>query len=109
MKKNCIMLLAVFLSVLLTGCASNQISNNATTNQTPANQKTTITSRDGNFEYVLLENGTAKLYYYLGNEERHTVPAKIDGIPVSTLGQGCYSSSLKSVTIPNNIQLFVEG
>ena len=68
----------------------------------------TIKSRDGEYDYVLLEDGTAKIYKYRGKEENVTVPTVLDGIPVSTLGQNCYSYSLKSITILDNIQ-FVEG
>ena len=59
----------------------------------------------GDWEYALLEDGSAEITGYTGGEEELTIPDTLDGHPVTAIGDaafyGCYS--LTSVTIPDGV------
>ena len=59
----------------------------------------------GDWEYVLLDDGTAEIYAYYGQAEQLTVPAELDGHAVSKLGGVCFAENavLRSVTIPDTV------
>ena len=58
-----------------------------------------------NFEYVLLEDETAEIYRYNGEEEQLSIPEKLDGVHVTRIGDYAFAfcTSLTSVTIPDSV------
>ena len=60
----------------------------------------------GDYEYVLLEDGSAKITYYMGPEETYEVeiPRELDGHTVTAMASGCFELwDLTSVTIPDSV------
>ena len=59
----------------------------------------------GNYEYILLEDGTAEITRYNGRDKKLTVPAELDGHQVSAIGDYAFSActSLSSITLPDNL------
>ena len=57
----------------------------------------------GDWEYVLLEDGTAEIYRYAGRDKELTIPETIDGYAVTAIGDEAlsYCYSLTSVSIPD--------
>ena len=68
-----------------------------------------VKHKSGNYEYRILKDGTAELYYYDNPQNRYetelVVPSEIDGYRVSMIGSECYvwMASLTKVTIPDGI------
>ena len=60
----------------------------------------------GDYEYEVLDDGTAQITKYNGNGSNLTIPSKLDGCTVTSIGDyvfaGC--SKLTSVTIPKNVK-----
>lgn len=60
----------------------------------------------GNFEYRVLEDGTAEITDYTGSEKRVVVPDTLDGYKVTEIGDDafdrCYSA--ESITLPDGIR-----
>lgn len=89
MRKNmCVvwMCLVVFCNVILCKSTVNA---------------TTYTS--GDYQYTVLEDGTAQLTKYIGSEASVTVPSMIAGYQVSSLYQTFLNSSIESVVISDGI------
>ena len=59
----------------------------------------------GNYKYTILKDGTAEIKKYNGKETKVTIPSKLGGIKVTSIGfrAFCECESLLSVIIPNNI------
>ena len=59
----------------------------------------------GDYEYTLQDNGTAVITRFTGNADVVVIPARLDGIPVSALGEKSFAwcPSLLDVTIPEGI------
>ena len=60
----------------------------------------------GDYEYVLLEDGSAKITYYMGPEETYEVeiPRELDGHTVTAMASQCFELwNLTSVTIPDSV------
>ncbi|MBE5807275.1 MAG: leucine-rich repeat domain-containing protein [Clostridiales bacterium] len=59
----------------------------------------------GSFEYTLLEDGTAEITGYSGEDEVLTIPDEIDGNAVTKIGERAFvaCNSLASITISDNI------
>ena len=83
-----VLLLVVKMNVL--GCAEE------------AEQETYIS---GNYEYRLLEDGTAEIVKYKGSDQDISIPEQLDDNTVSTLGDHAFAwrDSLTSVTIPDSV------
>ena len=58
----------------------------------------------GGFRYVILEDGTAEITYYLGDKDL-VIPSEIDGIPVTSINGSAfmYYSYMSSVSIPESV------
>jgi len=64
-----------------------------------------LAETSGDFEYAVLEDGTAQITAYSGSASELTIPAVLDGYAVTAIGNYAfsYTSSLKSVKIPDGI------
>ncbi len=64
----------------------------------------------GDYSYVLLEDGSACITKYAGQDEFLTVPAELDGHAVTAIGENAfYGCNAKSVTIPEGITTLSDG
>ena len=59
----------------------------------------------GDYEYAILEDGTAEITTYYGEAEALIIPETLDGLPVTTIGDWAFDgrSSLSAVTIPDSV------
>ena len=59
----------------------------------------------GDYTYVLLEDGGARITGYDGEDAELTVPAELDGHPVREIGDSAFSwcFSLTTVTLPEGL------
>lgn len=67
---------------------------------------------DGNYEYTVLEDGTAKLTYYSGDEAIVNVPEMVGKYKVSVIGKACFTHELtddKEITRTNIEEIMVPG
>ena len=65
----------------------------------------------GDFEYVLLDDGTAEITAYTGSSAKLDIPAQLDGHAVSSIGSAAffYCTSLEEVTIPDGVTSICNG
>lgn len=62
----------------------------------------TLTS--GNYQYKVLDDNTICISRYIGEEENITIPAKINGLTVTTIGKGAFvQTGMGSLNIPASI------
>lgn len=56
--------------------------------------------------YTKLDDGTIELNSYTGKRRFITVPESLEGLPVSSIGSGCfaYNSRLRQVTLPSTLK-----
>ncbi len=59
----------------------------------------------GDYKYTILEDGTVCLKEYFGDAAELTIPAEIDGKPVTAIGDWAFSDceSLTAITIPDSV------
>ena len=71
----------------------------------PVLAENTETFKSGDFEYVLLEDGTARIKKYIGEAETLDIPADLDGHAVSSIGNRAFyrCESLAGVTVPGSV------
>ena len=60
----------------------------------------------GDYEYYILDDGTACITKYNGNDEKVIVPEKLDGIRVTDIGYSAFygCTNLKEITIPDSVE-----
>ena len=63
------------------------------------------TKKSGNYEYKILKNGTAEITKYNGKETKVTIPSKLGGKKVTSIGHIAFSfcTTITSVTIPDSV------
>ncbi|MCD7796176.1 MAG: leucine-rich repeat domain-containing protein [Clostridiales bacterium] len=66
---------------------------------------TAFATTSGDFEYEVLDDGTAEITDYTGSVTELTIPSTLDGYTVTSIGNYafCYCKSLTSVTIPDSV------
>ena len=71
----------------------------------PSQQEKTEGIVCGDFEYQLLDDGTAGIIAYTGRDKMLTLPDVLDGVPVSAIGTRAFSGNgkLTEVVIPEGI------
>ncbi|MGN1050996.1 MAG: leucine-rich repeat protein [Acutalibacteraceae bacterium] len=72
---------------------------------------TAIAVSEEDFSYVLLDNNTAEIDGYFGEDTVLTIPSKIDGYKVTSIGAWVFDSceSFIKVTIPSGVTKIDEG
>lgn len=65
-----------------------------------------VNALNDDFEYELLDNGTIEIQGYDGEDTSITVPSKIDGISVTSIGEDAFycCDTLTTIKIPNGIK-----
>ena len=65
----------------------------------------------GDYTYVLLEDGGARITGYDGEDAELTVPDELDGHPVREIGDDAFSScvSLTTITLPESLTTIGDG
>ena len=60
---------------------------------------------DGNFEYIVLEDGTVSIIHYNGTDKEVTIPKTIDGKDVTQIGERAFfeCGSLTKITVPDTV------
>lgn len=93
MKRILLVLLTMLLALVL-NCAV-------------AEEDDTAVYTSGDYKYILLEDGTAEIIDYMGNEEIVTIPGEMAGYRVTSIGAkaffGC--EALTSVVIPDSVSI----
>ncbi len=58
-----------------------------------------------NFKYMIKNDGTICIAGYTGSEEDVVIPSKIEGIPVTEIGNGAFNlkNSIKTLTLPDTL------
>ena len=69
------------------------------------------TFTSGDYEYQVLEDGTAEIIGYYGSAKELNVPAELDGIRVTSIGYTAFyeCTSLTSVTLPDGVTRIEES
>ncbi len=64
-----------------------------------------LAATSGDFEYEILDDGTAEITDYTGSAETLEIPATLDGYTVTSIGDEAFGfcESLTSVTIPDSV------
>lgn len=103
MKK---LFVALFLMVvLLVGTAMAETSGLAAGEYDPNTHTNVQPERLGNYWYILLADNTAEIIKYTGSEKELTIPPKLNGVAVTSIGtQAFYNcSTLTSVVLPEGV------
>lgn len=89
--KNMLTVILILLLTLALTCALAE------------DEQTVYTS--GDYEYILLADGTAEITGYYGDSDDLLIPAELDGHPVTSIGAGAFANyiSLSSVTLPDGV------
>ncbi len=65
---------------------------------------TAFAATSGDFEYTILEDGSAEITDYTGSAETLEIPSKLDGYTVTSIGYEAFAyCDLTSVTIPESV------
>ncbi len=64
-----------------------------------------LANTSGDYEYTVLDDGTAEITGYKGNDGYITIPSTFDGYTVTSIGNAAFQNcdSLTSVIIPNSV------
>ena len=59
----------------------------------------------GGYDYVLLEDGTAKIIRHSGGEKELVIPSVLDSYPVTAIGDCAFENAdgIESITIPDSV------
>lgn len=104
MKKLLPLLLILLLTVSLCACgkAAPEVQEPAVPEVTP--EPTPEPSSPEDFEFSLLDDGTASVTKYKGSDSEIIIPASLDGHAVTAIGDDAFSGgTMTSVTIPEGV------
>ena len=85
-----LLLIAILAAVILSG---------------PVGIPTSNTAENSDFSFSILPDGTAEITKYTGTDINVTIPARIDGRAVTSIGDAAFDgcTSLQSITLPKSI------
>ena len=65
----------------------------------------TVNQKDGLFYYSILDDGTAEIFRYYGNDQKLTIPSEVGGIKVTSIAVTAFMdrTSLKEAVIPEGV------
>lgn len=68
-------------------------------------ENSSVGEEAGDYEYQVLDDGTAEIVAYNGSAETLTIPSKLDGYTVTSIGDSAFKecTSLTSVNIPSGV------
>ncbi len=77
----------------------------------PLTAVTSFAVTSGDFEYEILDDGTAVITGYTGTATELTIPSEIDGYTVTSIGEWAFEeyTSLESITIPDIVTSIGNG
>ena len=102
--------LAVFLciaAVILSSCGTGGSTPQSSTGSEPSSEKSEAPAAAAvDFEYTADADGRLTLTAYTGTETDPVIPAEIDGQPVVSIGNGCFTGLLciRKIHIPEGIE-----
>ena len=73
---------------------------------------TTVSAEaSGDYEYNILDDGTAEIKKYIGSESELEIPSTLDGYDVTSIGKMAFyrCSSLTSLIIPDSVKTLEES
>lgn len=114
MKKLLVVVLTLSLLFVISGCSDNSTASviqTSTPTTTPVVQDRSIEddtvyiSKDGMWKYVRLTTLTIEIRGYSGSDANLTIPDKIDGYSVTSIGDSAFDwrASMSTITIPNSV------
>lgn len=88
MKKWIALLLVVCMGIVLTACSTPATQNAASQAPavTPEPTSTPVPIASGNYSYIVLDDNTACITGYRGEETNLTIPDALDGHKVTAIG-----------------------
>lgn len=119
MKKESFLFGMLILCFLVSGCEKKgeSISNDLLLDELEEDKTNTSinvdlvgnTYMEENYEYTILEDGTAEISAYSGNEREIMIPETIAGYQVTRIGKRAFEeTNIEAVTIPKNIEIIGE-
>lgn len=66
---------------------------------------------DGSYEYTVLEDGTAMISYYSGEESEVTIPDSLGNYPISQIGTDSFkhNETIQKIVIPGTVKIINEN
>lgn len=99
----------VLSAIMLCSMSANFSVMAGATEESSVNSENPIKA-SGDYNYQLLDNGTAEITNYKGSETKLTIPDTIEGYKVTSLGLCSFrNSNLESVAIPNTVTNLAYG
>ena len=106
MKVKKIVCMILAMVIMCTTLMSSTISLSSVSAAEVENMEIGDTFFSGGYQYQLLDNGTAEITKYTGSESNLTIPSKLDGYSVTSIGKAAFygCTSITGVTIPNSVK-----
>ncbi len=95
--------LSVMLAAIMSFSAFSALT--VTANAAVIDENSSVGEEFGDYEYQVLDDGTASITKYSGNETALVIPSEINGYKVTRIGEYafCWCESLTCVTIPDSV------
>lgn len=95
--------MSVLLAAIMTFSAFSALPFTASAAEVGASNA--VGAEFGDYEYQVLDDGTAEIITYNGSAETLTIPSKLDGYTVTSIGDSAFKecTSLTSVSIPSGV------
>lgn len=95
--------MSVLLAAIMAFSAFSALT--VTANAAEVESSNLVNAEFGDYEYQVLDDGTAEIITYNGSAETLTIPSKLDGYTVTSIGDSAFKerTSLTSVSIPSGV------